>query len=154
MKMNLKTTSKKLKMRGFMCQTPTATAVCMTSDSRSVIVPRKPDRTSNMLDNTRLINNKAKYTRLNVESHRFTHKGGGDQNPIFLPSINKEKDNLRPNPTANSFQIKQQPSQDSQNQVFQVRSSYMYLFSSSFLIFFCLFRLQKENIKKEKKYFL
>ena len=51
-----------------MCHSPAATAVCIPGDPRSVIVPRRPDRT--LVDHSRLINN-AKYSRL-VESHRFT----------------------------------------------------------------------------------
>ncbi|KAB1206933.1 Copper transport protein ATX1 [Morella rubra] len=51
-------------MRGFMCQSTAATAVCMTPDTRSVIVPRRSERT--LIDSRRLIDN-AKYSRL-VES--------------------------------------------------------------------------------------
>lgn len=64
MKMKMKASKK---MRGFMCQSPGATAVvCMTGDHRSVIVPRRPDRTT-MLDHhhhhARLLKN-TNYIRL------------------------------------------------------------------------------------------
>ncbi|KAA8536480.1 hypothetical protein F0562_028958 [Nyssa sinensis] len=59
--------NKRKKMRGFMCQSPAATAVCMAGDHRSVIVPRRSDRT--LVDHARLINN-AKYSRL-MESPKF-----------------------------------------------------------------------------------
>ncbi|XP_043718678.1 protein SODIUM POTASSIUM ROOT DEFECTIVE 1-like [Telopea speciosissima] len=70
--MNTKT---RKKMRGFMCQSPAATAVCITGDTRSVIVPRmKPDRSSvgRRAHHAMLINSSSsKYTRL-VESQRFS----------------------------------------------------------------------------------
>ncbi|XP_041011803.1 heavy metal-associated isoprenylated plant protein 35-like isoform X1 [Juglans microcarpa x Juglans regia] len=53
------------KTRGFMCQSPAATAVCMASDSRSVIVPRRSGRTLN--DNKRLIKNAKYYSKLHVD---------------------------------------------------------------------------------------
>ncbi|KAL6964304.1 hypothetical protein U1Q18_035360 [Sarracenia purpurea var. burkii] len=57
-------------MRGFLCQSPAATAVCMTGDTRSVIVPRRrPERT--LVDHASLINTTKYYTRLGlVESPR------------------------------------------------------------------------------------
>ncbi|KAI3445710.1 hypothetical protein Pfo_002375 [Paulownia fortunei] len=58
MAMNMKTAKK---MKGFRCHSPACTAVCMSQDHRSVIVPRRPDRT--LADQVRLINN-TKYIRL------------------------------------------------------------------------------------------
>ncbi|KAK9287481.1 hypothetical protein L1049_015902 [Liquidambar formosana] len=81
-----KKTSKKMR-GGFMCQSPAATAVCMTGDPRSVIVPRRPDRT--LVDHTRLINN-AKYTRL-VESRRFA-AAAANKRSILIPSIKRPRD--------------------------------------------------------------
>ncbi|KAL3538620.1 hypothetical protein ACH5RR_001986 [Cinchona calisaya] len=56
MKMNMKAAKN---MRGFMCQTPGTTAVCMASEPLSVIVQRRPDRTlpehARLINNTRLI---------------------------------------------------------------------------------------------------
>ncbi|PSS29203.1 Protein SODIUM POTASSIUM ROOT DEFECTIVE 1 like [Actinidia chinensis var. chinensis] len=56
-----------MKMRGFMCHSQAATAVCTAGDSLSVIVPRRPDQTS--VDHASLIKT-AKYTRL-VETRRL-----------------------------------------------------------------------------------
>lgn len=61
MKMNMKAAKN---MRGFMCQSPAATAVCMASEPLSVIVQRRPDRT--LTDHARLLNN-TQCTRL-IES--------------------------------------------------------------------------------------
>jgi hypothetical protein len=60
--MSVRTTKK---MRGFMCQSPAATAVCMATDSRSVVVPRRSsERSSILIDNKRFVINNAKYSRL------------------------------------------------------------------------------------------
>ncbi|KAK2663843.1 hypothetical protein Ddye_002417 [Dipteronia dyeriana] len=58
-------------MKGFMCHSTAATAVCMaTADSRSVFVPRRPHTTLiNIDDHTRLVAN-ANYSRLVNKSHR------------------------------------------------------------------------------------
>ncbi|XP_059653348.1 uncharacterized protein LOC132300339 [Cornus florida] len=63
-------TKKPMKMRGFMCQSSAVNAACV-ADPRSVIVPRRPDRT--LVDHARLINN-PKYTRLinSTRDHRQT----------------------------------------------------------------------------------
>ncbi|XP_028753232.1 heavy metal-associated isoprenylated plant protein 3-like [Neltuma alba] len=66
--MSLKSTNRKMR-RGFMCHSQASTAVCMsTADRRSVVVPRRPER-SIFLDDTRLINY-PKYSKL-VEPLRF-----------------------------------------------------------------------------------
>ncbi|XP_042516053.1 uncharacterized protein LOC122090499 isoform X2 [Macadamia integrifolia] len=58
------------KIKGFMCQSPAATAVCMTGDKRSVIVPRRPDRSSSInRAHTMLID--SNYNHL-LESQRFS----------------------------------------------------------------------------------
>lgn len=64
--MNMKVNNKKT-VRGFMCHSPASTAVCMTGDLRSVIVPRRPDQT--LVDHARLIN-ATKYTRI-AERRRY-----------------------------------------------------------------------------------
>jgi hypothetical protein len=71
------------KMRGFMCQSPAATAVCMAVDSRSVIVPRRASDQRSLIDHRRLnmINN-GKYTRLAV----------GDKRADFAPCMKREQD--------------------------------------------------------------
>ncbi|KAJ4967247.1 hypothetical protein NE237_019096 [Protea cynaroides] len=68
--MNTKT---KKKMRGFMCRSPAATAVCITGDTRSVIVPRRPDRSSvtGRGHHATFINPSLNYSRL-VESKMFS----------------------------------------------------------------------------------
>ncbi|KAH7834386.1 hypothetical protein Vadar_015480 [Vaccinium darrowii] len=73
MDMNMK---RKMKMRrGFMCQSPGATAVCMTGEPRLSIVPRRPDQTVVDLATSLTNDGSAKYARLVRESaQRF-----GDQ---------------------------------------------------------------------------
>ncbi|KAI4299068.1 hypothetical protein L6164_032561 [Bauhinia variegata] len=108
--MSLKTSSRKMG-RGFMCHSQASTAVCMsTGDPRSVIVPRRPDR-SILLDNTRLINY-AKYSKL-VDSHRFN---SADSNKalsvVSVPKIKPREKNqenegksIQKTPTDNVFQV-------------------------------------------------
>ncbi|XP_042493972.1 protein SODIUM POTASSIUM ROOT DEFECTIVE 1-like [Macadamia integrifolia] len=78
--MNTKTSKK---MRGFMCNSPAATAVCITGDARSVIVPRRPDRSSVALAHHAMLSNSlsSKYTRL-VESQRFS-PFSSDNHPLM-----------------------------------------------------------------------
>jgi len=60
--MSLKNSDWKMR-RGFMCHSQASTAVCMsTRDPRSVVVPKRLQRTV-FLDDTRLINY-AKYSKL------------------------------------------------------------------------------------------
>ncbi|KAJ7968173.1 Heavy metal-associated domain containing protein [Quillaja saponaria] len=104
--MNMKSANRK--MKGFMCHSPAATAVCMTSDPRSVIVPRRPDRTI-LVDNMRLINN-AKYSRLG-EPHRIN---AANKRSVSVPAI-KQRDQqdqengqpkaLHKTPPAHVFQV-------------------------------------------------
>ncbi|CAL5329634.1 unnamed protein product [Camellia sinensis] len=82
MKMKMKT-SVKMGRRGFMCQSPAATAVCMTGDPRSVILPRRPDHAPTLLNN---INN---YTRL-VESRRFGSADKRSSNAL-VPSVKTDR---------------------------------------------------------------
>ncbi|KAK6916048.1 hypothetical protein RJ641_018909 [Dillenia turbinata] len=72
------------KMRGFMCHSPAATAVCTTGDPRSAIVPRRPDRT--LVDHSKLIN-AAKYTRL-VESRRYPPL---NKRQVLGPSLKRDR---------------------------------------------------------------
>ncbi|THG20968.1 hypothetical protein TEA_029844 [Camellia sinensis var. sinensis] len=66
-----------------MCQSPAATAVCMTGDPRSVILPRRPDHAPTLLNNT---NN---YTRL-VESRRFGSADKRSSNAL-VPSVKTDR---------------------------------------------------------------
>ncbi|XP_059448500.1 protein SODIUM POTASSIUM ROOT DEFECTIVE 1-like [Corylus avellana] len=76
------------KMRGFMCQSPAATAVCMATDSGSVVVPRRSSNQRAQIDHRRLnmINN-GKYTRLAVDDKRadFAPCMKREQDPEHLP---------------------------------------------------------------------
>ncbi|KAJ1402266.1 Heavy metal-associated domain, HMA [Sesbania bispinosa] len=85
--------------RGFMCHSQASTAVCMsTRDHRSVVVPRKPER-SVFLHDTRLIN----YSKL-VDSSRSNAvskiklKGQGQDQAIQPRELQKT-------PTDNVFQV-------------------------------------------------
>ncbi|XP_010261208.1 PREDICTED: protein SODIUM POTASSIUM ROOT DEFECTIVE 2-like [Nelumbo nucifera] len=83
--MNMKTTNK---MRGLMCQSPGATAVCMPGDPRSVVVPRRPDRS--LVDDSMLIN--SKYYRL-IEPRRLSSLGDNRPAPLSLSSsIRRERE--------------------------------------------------------------
>ncbi|KMZ57170.1 hypothetical protein ZOSMA_89G01230 [Zostera marina] len=77
---------KGMKMHGFLCQSHASTAVCIPGDSRSVIVPRRPDRTLIMdrhyLPETTLVD--FKYSRL--REHR-REKGSS----ITIPRVEKIK---------------------------------------------------------------
>ncbi|XP_075674635.1 heavy metal-associated isoprenylated plant protein 30-like [Castanea sativa] len=65
--MSMRTTKN---MRGFMCQSQAATAVCMatTTSRSSVIVPRRAEKT--LIDHKTRFNNNARYSRL-VDTHRL-----------------------------------------------------------------------------------
>uniref|UniRef100_F6H1N1 HMA domain-containing protein n=1 Tax=Vitis vinifera TaxID=29760 RepID=F6H1N1_VITVI len=96
-------------MRGLMCHSPAATAVCIPGDPRSVIVPRRPDRT--LVDHSRLINN-AKYSRL-VESHRFTPAA---KRSVLVPAMKRGH-----RPSAEPMPFHPPSSTPSLDHVFQVR---------------------------------
>ncbi|GER42702.1 heavy metal transport/detoxification superfamily protein [Striga asiatica] len=63
------------KTKGFMCHSQSSTAICMSQDRRSVIVPRRPDRMPTV-DHFRLLNS-TKYVRL------------GEQRKVPAPSIRR-----------------------------------------------------------------
>lgn len=118
------TKKKKMMMRGFMCQSPSAmTAVCMNPEFGSVIVPRRvpaDQRSSLIIDDTRLTDN-AKYTRL-IHSNRFNQLS--DKKSLFVPPINNNNNN---NNKEDQVLPQKHPSvPDSSNHVFQV-SYYMYI---------------------------
>ncbi|KAK6135380.1 hypothetical protein DH2020_030891 [Rehmannia glutinosa] len=64
MSMNMKPSKK---MKGFMCHSPSSTSVCMSQNRRSVIVPRRPERST--VDQVRFLNN-TKYVRLGEQMNR------------------------------------------------------------------------------------
>ncbi|CAL2236166.1 unnamed protein product [Prunus armeniaca] len=62
---------KKMIMRGFMCQSPAATAVCMSrADARSVMVPRRSS-TSSLNNNFDINFNRTHYTRSLLNSNKY-----------------------------------------------------------------------------------
>ncbi|XP_010269157.1 PREDICTED: protein SODIUM POTASSIUM ROOT DEFECTIVE 2-like [Nelumbo nucifera] len=109
--MNVKT---RKKMRGFMCQSPGATAVCIPGDPRSVIVPRRPAGRSSV-DHSLFIN--SKYSRL-IESRKLPL--GGDNRPApplsLSSSIQRERELERKSSNACSLST----ALTSSDQVFQV----------------------------------
>nr|DAD40262.1 TPA_asm: hypothetical protein HUJ06_014585 [Nelumbo nucifera] len=108
--MNMKTTNK---MRGLMCQSPGATAVCMPGDPRSVVVPRRPDRS--LVDDSMLIN--SKYYRL-IEPRRLSSLGDNRPAPLSLSSsIRREREFERRSSSTCSIPT----SLASSDQAFQVR---------------------------------
>lgn len=83
-------------MRGLMCHSAGATAVCMATEPLSVIVQRKSlDR--NLTEHARLINN-AKYIRLG-EAHRLTTR---IQRSTTVPSLTVKSDQEETSKAANS----------------------------------------------------
>ncbi|XLS87911.1 hypothetical protein HN51_038077 [Arachis hypogaea] len=95
--------SRKMVRRGFMCHSQASTAVCMsTHDNRSVVVPRRPDR-SVSLDDSKLIN-PSKYSKLG-ESRRFRPvpliKQRGEDH---VQVMNQPRELHKP-PTENVFQV-------------------------------------------------
>ncbi|CAB4267596.1 unnamed protein product [Prunus armeniaca] len=62
---------KKMIMRGFMCQSPAATAVCMSrADARSVMVPRRSS-TSSLNNNFDINFNRTHHTRSLLNSNKY-----------------------------------------------------------------------------------
>ncbi|XP_068643962.1 protein SODIUM POTASSIUM ROOT DEFECTIVE 3-like [Aristolochia californica] len=72
---------KPMKMTRFSCHSQASTAVCMTGDPRSVIVPRRPDQT--YVDHAKLLD--WKYSRL-LESKRFALGGADKRSALAIPS--------------------------------------------------------------------
>ncbi|KAK7319406.1 hypothetical protein RJT34_04127 [Clitoria ternatea] len=98
--MSLKSNNKKMR-RGFMCHSQASTAVCMsTRDPRSVVVPRRIER-SVFLDDTRLISY-AKYSKL-VEPPK--------PNPVPMIKLRDQDQAIQPTrepqktPSDNVFQV-------------------------------------------------
>ncbi|GFY89156.1 hypothetical protein Acr_06g0010960 [Actinidia rufa] len=99
-------------MRGFMCQSPAATAVCMAGESLSVIVPRRPDQTS--VDHASLIKN-AKYTRV-VGTHRL----GDSEVPKKRSTLRSDEEKGRERKVQQKPPPPPPPTTRSSDQVFQV----------------------------------
>ncbi|XP_058077645.1 protein SODIUM POTASSIUM ROOT DEFECTIVE 2-like [Magnolia sinica] len=78
---SLSPSMKTAKMTGFLCQSPAATAVCMTGDPRSMIIPKRPNRSA--VDRARPID--LRYARL-AESRRFAL---GDKRSLSMSSLAK-----------------------------------------------------------------
>ncbi|OWM63585.1 hypothetical protein CDL15_Pgr008128 [Punica granatum] len=78
-------------MRGFMCQSVEATSVCTIADPRSVIVPRKPDKT--LVENNRLLSSVPRYSQLAEWTHnkRFNPEARYRRSPsVLVPSFKRE----------------------------------------------------------------
>ncbi|XP_043722358.1 protein SODIUM POTASSIUM ROOT DEFECTIVE 1-like [Telopea speciosissima] len=105
-----------------MCQSPAATAICMTGDARSVIVPRRPERSSVGRAHAMLFN--SNYTRL-VESQRFSPFA--DKHPMMsrqvlplpLSSFLKDREQ-KPKPSSNASTMPPSLTSSTSNPVFQV----------------------------------
>lgn len=120
-------------MKGFMCQSVEATAICTMADPRSVVVPRRPDRT--LVENTRLIRDGGRYTRL-AESTRYSSKQFGHaaanstikrSSTVLVPYIGRELEvmKLKKNPSSSvPLPIKQMPLNSQTDNVFRVRTCF------------------------------
>ncbi|XP_048226274.1 protein SODIUM POTASSIUM ROOT DEFECTIVE 1-like [Ricinus communis] len=124
--------SKKMKGGGFMCHSTAATAVCTVSGPRSAIVPRRPNRTTMVIEHSRL-----KKTTASAAAAAITPKYSRLlESPLILPaaitnrpsSVEKEESNYKqqihrpiplqkPSPLLASSSSSPLPSSD---QVFQV----------------------------------
>ncbi|XP_057988980.1 protein SODIUM POTASSIUM ROOT DEFECTIVE 1-like [Hevea brasiliensis] len=125
------------KMRGFMCQSTAATAVCALNDPRSVIVPRRPERTlQQLLDNpsssssssSRLLlkkstNNGVEYSRLVESPVSFLPPAAANRSSsLLVSSIKKKEINNHNNSQENRPKpmLQNPTSMASSDQVFQV----------------------------------
>ncbi|KAG6651987.1 heavy metal-associated isoprenylated plant protein 3-like [Carya illinoinensis] len=112
------TTTKKMRGFKFMCQSPAATEVlCMTDDSRSVIVPRKSDqRTLRTSDNKRYLLSNGDYSRF-VESPNYSKRLD-----ISVPRLKREYQDadLNQQKPAHDLQIKPSSVLASSDNVYQV----------------------------------
>ncbi|XP_073010826.1 heavy metal-associated isoprenylated plant protein 35-like [Typha latifolia] len=77
-----------MKTTGILCRSESSTAVCIPEDPRSMIMPRRPERTTVLDDSDVLIN--LKYSRL-VESRRFSTGDHHRRRSVTLPMVTKEK---------------------------------------------------------------
>lgn len=148
-------------MRGFMCQSPAATAVCMSrADARSVMVPRRSS-TSSLNNNFDINFNRTHYTRSLLNSNKYyysrlltspppphhVHDHGKISPLLIMPSTSKQvgadhHHDLLPlthQQPMSSKTIEKRPSSHSDSvlpssaddNVFQVKINYFYLPSSS-----------------------
>ncbi|XP_052204122.1 protein SODIUM POTASSIUM ROOT DEFECTIVE 3-like [Diospyros lotus] len=85
--------AKKKKKKGFMCQSVEATAVCMTADRLSVVVPRRQDQI-----------NTTKYTRLVESSNDVGSLNKGSTTMQQLPPIRSHQAQNDPEPEGKTLQ--------------------------------------------------
>ncbi|KAK9163141.1 hypothetical protein Syun_004043 [Stephania yunnanensis] len=79
--------------RGFMCRSPWSTAVCMTGDHRSVIVPRRQCMNATTVDHSLLMVNK--YSRV-AESNGSRFSSAHINRPMTLSSaLNQDRERER-----------------------------------------------------------
>ncbi|WOL08678.1 hypothetical protein Cni_G17431 [Canna indica] len=74
-----------MKANGLLCRSHAATAVCVPGDPRSMIMPRRPDRSTTLVDHSRLVD--LKYSRL-VDARRL-NSGGRCSRAVTLPMVTK-----------------------------------------------------------------
>ncbi|KAJ4744855.1 Heavy metal-associated isoprenylated plant protein 3 [Rhynchospora pubera] len=72
---------------GMGCRSHAATAVCVPGDARSMIVPRRPDRT--LIDDARLVD--VKYTRLGDNKHGRLAPINCRRTAVTLPMVTKKE---------------------------------------------------------------
>ncbi|KAM0936884.1 putative heavy metal-associated domain, HMA, heavy metal-associated domain superfamily [Dioscorea sansibarensis] len=85
--------------KGMLCRSESATAVCISGDHRSVVVPRKPDHRAFVNDHSRLSD--MKYSRLVADSQTFNSSSFPSNGVLTLPVLSKKDKHLPPNPNPN-----------------------------------------------------
>nr|XP_009409966.2 PREDICTED: uncharacterized protein LOC103992100 [Musa acuminata subsp. malaccensis] len=110
-------TPTQMKANGFLCRSH-VDAVCIPGDPRSMIMPRRPDRT--LAEHSRLVD--LKYSRL-VDSRRFN--SGERSRAVTLPMVTKKQREPRPakTTTATGTVPSRPPSNDHVFQVVVMRVS-------------------------------
>ncbi|RRT56980.1 hypothetical protein GW17_00040498 [Ensete ventricosum] len=111
-----------MKANGFLCRSH-IDAVCVPGDPRSMIRPRRPERT--LVEHSRLVD--LKYSRL-FDSRRF-HSGDRGR-AVTLPMVTKkQRDPPRPAKTSSSSSVPSLPPPN--DHVFQVTPSFSLTFYDS-----------------------
>ncbi|RWW32638.1 hypothetical protein GW17_00002667 [Ensete ventricosum] len=101
-----------MKANGFLCRSH-VDAVCIPGDPRSMIMPRRPDRT--LAEHSRIVD--LKYSRL-VDSRRFN--SGERSRAVTLPMVTKKQREPRPpKTTTGTGTVPSRP--PSNDHVFQVK---------------------------------
>ncbi|RRT58989.1 hypothetical protein B296_00038133 [Ensete ventricosum] len=105
-----------MKANGFLCRSH-VDAVCIPGDPRSMIMPRRPDRT--LAEHSRIVD--LKYSRL-VDSRRFN--SGERSRAVTLPMVTKKQREPRPpKTTTGTGTVPSRP--PSNDHVFQVKKTFL-----------------------------